>query len=152
MLCLANWVALYNRAMSGDLFLGTWMLIPELSLYAMGIPPASGLYVIERVATGLVVRVEWTMQPSEPTRSTGFGGPDDGSVQAMPAGAPGPDGFSLQRIDERTLDSSAFREGKVIAYARRVASLDGQLLSVVQESNTPDGKSFRNFQVYRRAL
>ena len=138
--------------MASDLFLGKWELIPELSLYAMGAPPAAGLYVIERVPTGIAVRVEWTMQPGDPTRSTAFGGPDDGSVQAMPTGAPGPDGFSLQRVDARTLDSSAFREGKVIAYARRVASHDGQLLSVVQESNTPDGKSIRNFQVYRRVI
>lgn len=138
--------------MANDLFLGTWQLIPELSLYAVGTPPASGLYVIERVATGLALRIEWTMQPDEPIRTTTFGGPDDGTVQAMPSGTPGPDGFSLQRVDERTLDSSAFREGTVIAYARRVASHDGQLLTVVQESNLPDGKSFRNFQVYRRVV
>jgi len=138
--------------MSSDLFLGTWQLTPELSLYAMGTPPASGLYVIERGTTGLALRVEWTMQLGEPVRTTAFGGPDDGTVKAMPSGTPGPDGFSLQRVDERTLDSSAFREGKVIAYARRVASHDGQLLTVVQESNLPDGKSFRNFQVYRRVV
>lgn len=136
-----------------DLYLGTWELVPELSLYELGPVPASGTYEITRAGEGVQVRIRWTMQAGGPEQSTAFGGPADGVPQALPAAAAqggGPDAFSLTRVDGRTLDSAALRGGAVVAYARRVASVDGGLLATVQEGSRPDGSRFRNFQVYRR--
>ncbi|MFO7169129.1 MAG: hypothetical protein DIU80_013990 [Chloroflexota bacterium] len=135
-----------------DRYVGTWDLVPELSLYEFGPAPASGTYEIEQVEGGVQVRVSWTMQPDGPELSTAFGGPVDGAPQALPASSPAgaPDAFSLTRVDAHTLDSAALRGGAVVAYARRVASHDGALLAVVQEGSQPDGTRFRNFQVYRR--
>jgi len=132
-------------------YLGTWELIPELSLYAAGTPPASGTYTISRdSAHTLSLIVSWRM-PGDPTeRTTQFGGPADGS-RMMLAGMDGaPDAFTLTHVDERTLDSAAMRGEMTAAYARRVVSSDGSLLAVVQEVVAPDGTRLRNFQVYRR--
>lgn len=136
---------------TSDLYVGVWELVPELSLYEWGAPPASGVYEIERAANAVQVRVRWTMLADGPEQSTAFGGPLDGTPQALPAAESGgaPDAFSLTRVDERTLDSAALRAGAVVAYARRVASADGTLLAVVQEGQQPGGR-FRNFQIYRR--
>jgi hypothetical protein len=136
-----------------DGFHGSWELVPELSIYELGPVPASGRYEIASVGdAGLEVSIRWTMEAGGPEHSTTFGGQPDGQPVAL-AGAgsgPGPDAFSLTRVDARTLDSAALRQGAVVAYARRVASHDGRLLAVVQEGPRPDGSRFRNFQVYRR--
>jgi len=132
-------------------YLGTWVLVPELSLYAVGAPPTAGTYVIERNATGgLMLSVRWQM-PGDPTEQTmQFGGPSDGTHVPLDGGSSGPDVMTLTHVDAKTLDSAALRAGVQVAYARRVVSADGQLLAVVQELGSPDGARFRNFQVYRR--
>jgi hypothetical protein len=133
-----------------DWFLGTWELIPELSLYEAGSAPAAGTYVIAE-RDGLVqVEIHWRMEPDGAEQRTSFAAPADGSPQPLAAGTgAGPDAFSLTRVDEWTLDSAALREGQVVAFARRVASRDGKLLAVVQEAGS-GGTRARNFQVYRR--
>ena len=132
----------------GDRYLGAWDLVPELSLYEAGEPPTSGRYTIELREDGrLMLKVRWQQSTGDAPREIAFGGPADGSPQHrsdMPS-------FSLTRVDAHTLDSSALSDGRVVAYARRVASRDGALLSVVQEHVSADGKRTRNFQVYRRA-
>lgn len=136
-----------------DLYLGTWRLVPELSLYEAGSPPASGTYVIAAAGAEARLEVHWRMAVGEPEQSTAFGGPVDGTPVALPvgaAGSAGPDAFTLTRVDARTLDSAALRGGEVVAFARRVAAADGSLLAVVQEGPKPGGGRFRNFQVYRR--
>jgi hypothetical protein len=136
-----------------DEFVGSWELVPELSLYELGTAPASGRYEIASDGSGGVeVSIRWTMEPGGAEHSTAFAGQTDGKAVPLPPGAPGagPDAFSLTRVDSRTLDSAALRQGAVVAFARRVASHDGQLLAVVQEGARPDGTRFRNFQVYRR--
>ena len=133
-------------------YIGTWELLPELSLYAAGTPPASGTYEISREASGaLTLRVTWRMPDDTSDRSTIFGGPADGSPVALPTAPAGADAFTLTHVNQDTLDSAGLRAGETIAYARRVVSADGSLLAVLQEVVKPDGQKIRNFQVYRRA-
>jgi hypothetical protein len=136
-----------------DLFLGTWQLIPELSLYEFGPLPASCTYEISEHGGRLHVRMQWTMSADGLESQTEFAGPGDGTRQPVPdSGAPLPEpiSFSLTRVDVRTLESRAFRGDHEFAFARRVASADGELLAIVQEGHSPEGGRFRNFQVYRR--
>jgi hypothetical protein len=137
-----------------DLYLGTWVLVPELSIYEHGPLPASATYVIEPNGAGVRVRLRWAMAPGGPEQSVVYGGPTDGSPQALPpagdAPAGAPDALTLTRVDAHTLDSEALREGVVVAYGRRVADHTGQLLAVMQEARRPDGGRVRSFQVYRR--
>jgi hypothetical protein len=134
-------------------YLGTWELLSELSLYAVGTPPTSGSYVIARDPSGdITLHVSWRMPGDSADRTTRFGGPADGSAVSMTGAPPGgPDAFTLTHVDRRTLDSAALHAGRTVAFARRVVSADGSLLAVVQEVTTPDGRHARNFQVYRRA-
>lgn len=133
-------------------YIGEWELIPELSLYASGVPPATGRYTIAHDNHGyLALEVRWRMPGDSEDRSTCFGGRNDGSRVTLPPSDGGPDAFSLTHVDDRTLDSAAFRGTTRLAYARRVVSDDGTLLAVVQESIAPDSAPVRNFQLYRRA-
>ncbi|GAB4160874.1 MAG: hypothetical protein Fur005_17800 [Roseiflexaceae bacterium] len=133
-----------------DRYLGVWVLLPELSLYAHGPQPTHGIYQIMASEARVQLRIVWQMQADGPEQSTGFGGPADGTRQPLPQGGAGPDSFSITRVDAATLDSAAWRGDQMVAYARRVVSADGSLMSVVQEGLLPDGQRFRNFQVYRR--
>src|SRR5690606_38545980 len=113
-----------------DIYLGEWELIPELSLYPSGTPPAAGRYTIARLPDGtLMLCVRWQATEEADWQEVAFGGPDDGSPQLLPAasetGARVPDRFTLTRVDAGTLDSTATRGEHVLALARRVASRDG---------------------------
>jgi hypothetical protein len=133
-------------------YLGEWELIPELSLYASGNPPALGRYIIAQVGEDqLALEVRWRMPGDTDDRSTRFGGAADGSRIALPPSDAGPDAFSLTHVDDHTLDSAAFRAGIRLAYARRAVSANGALLAVVQEHLDAAGSPVRNFQLYRRA-
>lgn len=132
-------------------YLGTWELLPELSLYAAGTPPTAGTYVISRDPSGLTLHITWRLPDDTTERSTQFGGPADSSPVPLPTTPGGADALTLTHVNDDTLDSAGLRSGETIAYARRVVSADGSLLAVVQEFTTPDGNKLRNFQVYRRA-
>jgi len=129
-------------------FVGEWVLAPELCLYNVGEPPRSGVY---RIAPGghggFDINIEWEAADGS-RHSVSFGGPADG--RAIPSEAPGVSHITLTQIDAHTLDSAAFQSDQMLSYARRRAAADGSLLVTVQEAPAPDGGRMRNFQVYRR--
>ena len=65
---------------TGARYVGSWDLVPELSLYAAGSPPASGRYEITSDAHSarLHLRVTWRMPGDADDRTTEFGGVADG--------------------------------------------------------------------------
>lgn len=134
----------------GNHWVGTWQLVPELSLYEGGPLPAGCIYDIRCEGGRVDVAMTFTMELGGTEHRVSYGGPLDGSAQALAASAGGPDALSLTRIDASTLDSAALKGGEVVAYGRRVVSVDGQLMAIVQQNKRPDGSSVRNFQVYRR--
>ena len=136
------------------LYLGTWELIPELSLYQTGSPPAEAVYSIRLTTPREVdLQVRWRSAEGAGWQEVRFGGPVDGTRQQL-AGAPGAArktvSFTITHVDDRTLDSTSSIDDRQVAFARRVASADGRLLAVVRESQTAQGGTARNFQVYRR--
>ena len=103
----------------GDRYLGTWELVPELSLYESGEPPRSGRYALESNGDALAVHIDWVDARGEPGEAS-YGGPTDGSEIELEA--PGEPRLTLQRVDDATLDSAVFVGGDQIAWARRRAS------------------------------
>ena len=134
-----------------DAFIGTWQLIPELSIYTTGAAPVAGTYDIVASGPGAIdISICYRMEGDASDTTIHFGGRMDGSHQTLPDSGAGPNAFTLARIDDRTLDSAALRGDEVLAIARRVVSHDGLLMAVMQESHI-GGEKLRNFQVYRRA-
>lgn len=132
-----------------DAFLGTWDLIPELCLYDEGTPPEQADYEIVRAGGAVRLRITWRPAGAVSSLSTAFGGPDDGTVQPV-QGQAGVTGLSLLRVDDRTLDSTAWNDGAVVSSARRVASADGALLVVRQVVPGAGGAPVHTYQVYAR--
>lgn len=127
-------------------YLGHWQLVPELCIYQQGEPPASGLYEIAEDGEQIVISIKWETAAGE-TQSASFAGPPTG--EQLPIEAPGVSHLSISHVDELTLDSAAYLDGKEIMYARRAVSSQGDLLSTVQTLHGEAG-SVSNFQVYRR--
>jgi len=132
--------------MNTDKYSGTWLLIPELCIYQSGEPPFEGTYTISVNSGGISFSIVWKDRSGK-DHELHFGGLLDGIKH--PSQAPGITDVSYERIDERTLDSTAFNLDKIVMYARRVASSDGALLAISQVIYVDEGV-FSNFQVYRR--
>lgn len=134
--------------MNQSKYLGTWQLIPELSIYQRGEPPGSGLYVISAEGDNINFEISWT-DLAEQSHELAFGGPLDGNLHETDAH--GVTHVMYEAVDERTLDSTAFADELIVLYARRVASEDGELLAVSQTQPGEQG-TVTNFQVYRRQV
>jgi len=134
--------------MSIEKYSGTWILVPELCIYQSGEPPTEGTYTISRNSVDISFLINWKDRGGK-EHELRFGGPLDGKKH--PSQAPGITDVSYERIDERTLDSTAFNHNETVMYARRVASGDGFLLAVSQVIYGDKG-ALSNFQVYRRKI
>ncbi len=130
-----------------DAFLGTWQLDPEQNNYQLGDPPQSGLYIIETKGDGYLVTMKWTNTTGDDFAMDYEGIPDS---KLYPTDAPHVDTMSMTRVDEKTLDSSAFVGNTHIAHARRELSDDSNTMTVTQSGKTPTGDDFANVSVYKR--
>ncbi len=129
-------------------YVGKWILVPELCIYEVGEPPASGLYTIAAIGDRVRITIRWTTQAGD-AHTIEFEGLADGAMQPRPDDG-GPSHLSFTHVDAGVLDSRAFEGDLEVAYARRCASVDGANLSTVQVGHRADGSTYRNFQVYRR--
>ncbi|NKB35520.1 MAG: hypothetical protein GKR91_20660 [Pseudomonadales bacterium] len=133
--------------MAKDLYIGTWILIPELCNHQVGELPLEGTYVIDQEDSRTDISISWTTAEGE-SMSTSFGGENDGS--RIPIDAPGITHFSITRKSASILESDAFNEDELVSHAERNVSKDGGLLTALQIGYLPDDSEFRNYQVYRR--
>ena len=133
-----------------DLFLGTWQLQPEQSKYELGQPPLEGLYNISREEGGYVFEIAWKTTEGQQFEIS-FSGIPDG--QQYPYENPQiAEALSMTRVDEFTLDSESFKDGKRIAHARRDLIENGRGLRVTQTGERPDGAFFSNVSYYRKLV
>jgi hypothetical protein len=124
-------------------WLGTWELVPELSHYSAGGPPESGLYRIWRDGGLIRFQVDWVA--SGQARSVSFATPED----ASDAPYPGLDRMFATVVSADVLDTTAFKDGQRIAYARRRVAAAGDLMAVFQDNAGPEGP-VQIHQLYRR--
>lgn len=132
--------------MSAEKYNGRWRLIPELCIYQSGEPPNSGSYEIQTEGGLVQFKIEWTDQSAE-SHTISFGGPVDGTK--LDSDAPGVSAVSYEKINDSSLNSTAFDGDKILLYAQRVVSSDGNLMAVSQVIYSGES-STANFQVYRR--
>ena len=130
-----------------DPFIGRWKMIPEKNDYESGLPPLDGLYIIKADGKGYEIIMEWT-QPDGDHMSMSYKAVPDNQIQ--PSDAPGVDNTKMTRVDEKTLDSEAIKDGVVIAYARRSLSKDNNTMTVTQTGTNSYGGQFTNTSVYVR--
>lgn len=131
-----------------DAFLGTWELDPTHLDYELGQPPKQGTYTIKASAERYLISMSW-ITPDNQDMQMHYEAIPDGKVYPY-TNTPGVDAMSMTRVDDRTLDSAAFKDGVQINYARRKLSEDGLTMTILQSGATPDGGEYRNTAVYKK--
>ena len=85
-------------------------------------------------ASGKPIHVEWS-------------GKFDGKDYAV-TGDPSGNTRSYRKVDDRTLEVTVKKNGKVIVTARTIVSSDGKSRTATISGTTPKGKKFKNVAVY----
>ena len=88
-------------------------------------------------ANGKPMHVEWS-------------GKFDGKDYPV-TGDPNGDTRSYRRVNDRTLEVTIKKNGKVTVTARTVVSADGKSRTASVSGTTPEGKRFKNTAVYDKA-
>lgn len=129
-----------------DAFIGTWKMLPEQNNYQFGNPPQAGLYIIAVDGEGYEITMQWTAHDGNAMNMSYKAIPDGKSYATD---APSVDTMSMTRVDDKTLDSDAKKDGVVVAYATRTLSDDNNTMTVKQSGKTPDGHDFTNTSIYQ---
>lgn len=131
-----------------SLFAGTWRLLADRSQYEFGLPPVSGIYTLEQIGEDIGVSIRW-MDHCGHEHAVRYMITPDGKNYAYDQ--PDVAETVMARFrDERTLETFAGKNGKVVAYAERTLSEDTNEMMIVQTGKTPEGTDFRNVQYYAK--
>lgn len=126
-------------------FLGSWQLLADRSDYEIGAPPLEGTYTFESEdGRQLDITIDWIDARGQ-HQSVDYHAIPDGQKRPyeIPMAA---DEVMFEFTDENTLNSSAFREGRLTNFATRNIGEDG-IMKVVQKGYV-DGQEFVNVQYY----
>jgi hypothetical protein len=134
-----------------DPFVGTWIMDPRASHLASGRMPEQMVIVMTATADGIHYRSEIKHAGGQ-TSVTEYTAGYEGSLSMVsgPVGVMAP--VALKRLDSRTVEASYVRGLKVVATSRRIASPDGKIMTVTTISSGPDGQTYTNVAVFKRAV
>ncbi len=130
-------------------FIGKWELDPSQSAYEFGRPPLEGTYTIIYDGHRLHFIMDWKNEAGQSFQQIVEGVPDgeDHAYEGNPEFA---DAVCYTLVDASTLDSTAKKDGQVVAFARRILEPGGERMRIVQSGKTPEGEPFENLSIYRR--
>jgi hypothetical protein len=139
-LCLAGVLACYASPQ-----MGTWKLNEAKSKFPPGTRKNTTV-VYSAVGDEVKVTTDGTESDGKPSH-TEWTGKFDGKDYPL-TGDPSADTRSYKTINDRTMELTNKKDGKVTSSGRIVISPDGKTRTLTVKGNTPDGKSFTYTAVY----
>jgi hypothetical protein len=130
---------------ASDLQMGTWKLNEAKSKLAPGVSKNSTV-VYEAAGDNVKVTVDGTDRDGKPAHNE-WTGKFDGKDYPV-TGDPDSDARSYKKVDDRTLELTVKKGGKVTFTGRIVASADGKTRTVTTSGTDSQGKKFKNTAVY----
>jgi hypothetical protein len=131
-----------------DELIGTWVLNVAKSSYSPGPAPKRQVSVYEAVGQGVKVSVTSTSADGK-TTSYSFTANIDGKDVPV-TGNPEWDTVAVRRTDDRTLEFTRKKTGKVVQTATLVLSKDGKSRTVTTTGVNGKGQKVKNVAVYER--
>ena len=128
-----------------DPHVGTWTLNLEKSKYAPGTAPKSQTSVFATAGQGL--KVATTAVTATGTNNTEYTATFDGKDHPV-QGNPDWDTTALKRIDDRTIEFTRKKGGKVVQTARSVVSADGKTRTVTVTGVNAQGQKVNTVALY----
>jgi hypothetical protein len=128
-----------------DIHMGTWKLNEAKSKIAPGVAKNSTV-VVEDAGDNIKVTVDGTDSDGKPVHNE-WTGKFDGKDYPV-TGDPTSDMRSYKQVDDKTLDLTVKKDGKVIVTGKIVMSADGKMRSVTTNGTDAQGKKFKSAAVY----
>jgi hypothetical protein len=125
--------------------MGTWKLNEAKSKLGPGVPKNTTV-VYEAAGDSVKVTIDGTDADGKPTHNE-WTGKFDGKDYPVP-GDPGSDARSLKQVNDRTLQLTVKKGGKVTLTGRIVVSADGKSRTVTTSGTDPQGNKFKSTAVY----
>ena len=125
--------------------MGTWKLNEAKSKVTHGMVK-NNTVVYQSVLFDVKVTIDGTDEKGKSTHNE-WKGKFDGKDYPV-TGDPTSDARSYKKIDDRTLELTVKKNGKVTVTGRIVVSADGKNRTVNVSGTTPKGKKFKNTAVY----
>jgi hypothetical protein len=125
--------------------MGTWKLNEAKSKLTPGTAKIE-MVVIEAAGDNVKVTVDGTDRDGKPMHNE-WTGKFDGKDYPV-TGNPDADMRSYKKIDDRTLEVTVKKDGKVTANGRLVVSADGKSRTVTVSGTDAEGKKFKNAVMY----
>ncbi len=130
---------------ASDANMGTWKLNEAKSKFAPG-APKNHTVVYEAAGDEVKVTVDGTGSDGKPTHNE-WTGKFDGKDYPV-TGDPSSDSRSYKRVDDRTLELTVKKDGKVTLTGRIAVSADGKSRTVTTSGTDSKGKKVKNTAVY----
>lgn len=143
---LALMLCLFGAAIClADPQMGTWKLNEAKSKFAPGVPK-NNTVVYEAVGDNVKITVDGTDKDGNATHNE-WTGKFDGKDYPV-TGDPNMDARSYKKVNDRTLEMTAKKDGKVTVSGRIVVSADAKTRTVTVGGTDADGKKFQSKVVY----
>jgi hypothetical protein len=130
---------------ASDANMGTWKLNEAKSKFAPG-APKNHTVVYEAAGDDVKVTVDGTSSDGKPTHNE-WKGKFDGKDYPV-TGDPSSDTRSYKKIDDRTLELTVKKDGKVTTTGRIAVAGDGKSRTVTTSSTDSTGKKIKSTAVY----
>ena len=130
---------------ASDANMGTWELNESKSKFAPG-APKNHTVVYEAAGDNVKVTVDGTGSDGKPTHNE-WTGKFDGKDYPV-TGDPTSDMRSYKRVDDRTLELTSKKDGKVTVTGRIVVAKDGKIRTVTTSGTDAMGMKVENTAVY----
>jgi RNase P/RNase MRP subunit p29 len=130
---------------ASDAQMGTWKLNEAKSKLASGVPKNSTI-VFEASGDSVKVAIDGTDASGKPAHNE-WTGKLDGKDYPV-TGDPNSDARSYKQVNDRTLEFTAKKGGKVTITGRVVVSADGKTRTATASGTDPQGKKFKSTSVY----
>jgi len=125
---------------------GTWKLNVNKSKFSPGPAPQSATVKYEETDNG-IKRTGETVTADGKNTSFEYTARYDGNDYPV-TGNPSADTIALKRINDRTVEATLKKNGKVVTRARRVISADGKTMTLTIRGKNEQGQEVKNTQVY----
>ena len=130
---------------ASDANMGTWKLNEAKSKFAPG-TPKNHTVVYEAAGDNVKVTVDGTGGDGKPTHNE-WTGMFDGKDYPV-TGDPNSDTRSYKKVDDRTLELTVKKDGKVTVTGRIAVAADGKSRTVTTSGTDSKGKKVKNTAVY----
>jgi len=134
-----------TRCFASDAQMGTWKLNEAKSKIVPGMPK-NNTVVYEAAGDKVKVTVDGTDPDGKPTHNE-WTGKFDGKDYPI-TGDPTADARSYKKINDRTLELTNKKDGKVTVSGRIVVSADGKSRTLTNSGTAAQGKKFKSIAVY----